>query len=371
MLLYVIDKNFNTLTNISEYSYASYTEMYNGLGYFVIHTTDNEDSNILRAQGYYIMLEKDVCGVIQSINPSINETTREKLLVVQGYLVTELLTRRCIPKSTSMTGTRGAFVNKLVNENCVNPSDTSRKLPIVLNPSLPSESSSEQRQVTGGSIEEAAVEILEAGELGHSVTPVITSKALTGFMFNILKGSDRTIGNTSGNAPVVFSTELKNVLAGDYLYNSQDYKNTAYVAGEGEGTGRTVRVVNPNNTGVDRYELYVDARDIQSTDEEGNTLTAAQYNTALDNRGLDSLKEYIISETYEATLNQQDQKYVYKRDYYLGDKVSIKDEDLGVYLNTRITAVQTSYTENEIKVDVTFGNAKVRVADKLKRKGVI
>lgn len=371
MLLYVMDKNFHTLTNISEYSYAAYTEEYNGLGNFVIHTIANADSMIIRAQGYYVMLEKDVCGIIQSIQPAVDVTTREKTLVIQGYLVTELLTRRCIPKSTSFNGTTVAFVNKLVNENCVNPADTSRRLPIILDSVVPSDSHSEQRQVTGGSVEEAIVELLDAREMGHRVAPIISSKALTGFKFTQLKGVDRTIGNSSGNAPVVFSTSLKNVLAGVYSYNSQDYKNTAYVAGEGEDVNRVIRVVNPNNTGVDRYELYVDARDLQSTDEEGNTLTAAEYNKVLENRGLEQLKEYIISETYEATLNQEDQKYHYREDYFLGDKVSIKDDELGVYLNTAISAVQISDTVQEIKIDVTFGNSKIKVADKLKRKGVI
>ena len=371
MILAVIDKEFHKLLSFPAYSYATYTEKYNALGPYQVQVPLDSYALQTIQEGYYILLDKDVCGVIQSVKPIIDDTTEEKKLVIEGYLAEELLTRRCIPKSTSFTGTVPAFVNKLMTENCVSPQDSSRSLPIVLDSNVPTDSGSQERQVTGGDMECRIAELLDTRGMGHKVTPILTSTSISGFKFTQVKGADRSIKNTDGNKPVVFATSLKNILSGTYKRNSQDLKNTAYVAGEGEGTARTVKTVHPENIGVDRYELYVDARDLQSTDENGNTLTATQYEAALNDRGLAKLSEYVVSETYEATINTADDKFVYKKDYFVGDIITLKDELIGIELDVRITAVQTTSTDGETKIDLTLGQAKMRTNEKLKRKGVI
>ena len=78
------------------------------------------------------------------------------------------------------------------------------------------------------------MELLDTRNMGHKVTPILTSASISGFKFTQVKCADRSIKNTDGNKPVVFATSLKNILSGTYKRNSQDLKNTAYVAGEGE-----------------------------------------------------------------------------------------------------------------------------------------
>lgn len=371
MLPEIITKDFRRLTNISVYSYIEYTDEYNGLGNFQLRTILNEDWHKLRREGYYLLIDEYTCGVIQALNPKVDEETQETTLIVEGYLTNQLLTRRCIPKSVSLNGTRSSIVKQLVNENCVSPSNIHRKLPIVIDSHNPGDTEEIELQLTGGDVEEQIASLLDAGEMGHETTPVLTSTAMTGFKFRPLLGANRTIGNTAGNSPVVFSTDLKNILSGSYSYNTKSYKNTAIVAGEGEGTARNVRVLNDANSGVDRWELYVDARDLQSTDEEGNTLTAVQYNQVLDSRGFEKLEECAIAETYEATVSIDDDRYVYRRDYYKGDKVTIKDDTIGIQIDARITAVKVSISPERTHYDLTFGYPHMRVEKRLKRKGVI
>lgn len=371
MLPEVITKGFGRLTNISVYSYIEYTDEYNSLGNFQLKTILNEDGRKLIQEGYYLLIDEYTCGVIQALNPEVDEETQETTLIVEGYLANQLLTRRCIPKSVSLSGTRSSIVKQLVTENCASPSNTNRQLPITVENYDPGDTEEIELQLTGGDIEEQIASVLDAGEMGHETTPVLTSTAMTGLNFRTLLGADRTIGNTAGNSPVVFSTDLKNILSGSYSYNTKSYKNTAIVAGEGEGTARNIRTVNDENTGVDRWELYVDARDLQSTDEEGNTLTTDQYNQVLDTRGSEKLEECTIAETYEATISVDDDRYVYRRDYYKGDKVTIKDDTIGIQIDARITAVKISISPEETHYDLTFGYPHMRIEKKLKRKGVI
>lgn len=55
-------------------------------------------------------------------------------------------------------------------------------------------------------------------------------------------GKNRSV-NQNVNDPVFYSTELDDVLSSEYSYNSQDWRNVALVAGEGEGNDRTMVVV--------------------------------------------------------------------------------------------------------------------------------
>lgn len=48
-----------------------------------------------------------------------------------------------------------------------------------------------------------------------------------------------------------------------YDLDTTEYCNTAIVAGAGEGSERKIQYVNPENSGLNRRELYVDARDLQ------------------------------------------------------------------------------------------------------------
>lgn len=371
MLPEIITKDFRRLTNISVYSYIEYTDEYNSLGNFQLRTILNADGHSIMREGYYLLIDEHTCGVIQALNPRVDAETQETTLTIEGYLTNQLLTRRCIPKSVSLSGTRSSIVKQLVRENCSNPSNPNRRLPITVEDYNPGDTEELELQLTGGDIEEKISSLLDTGEMGHETTPVLTDTGITGFKFRPLLGADRTIGNADGNSPVVFSTDLKNILSGSYSYNTKSYKNTAIVAGEGEGIARNVRTLNDENSGVDRWELYVDARDLQSTDEEGNTLTASQYNQVLDTRGSEKLEECTIAETYEATISLEDDRYVYRRDYYKGDKVTIRDDIIGVQIDARITAVKVSMSPEKVHYDVTFGYPHMRTEKKLKRKGVI
>ena len=83
---------------------------------------------------------------------------------------------------------------------------------------------------------------------------------------------------SDGNIPVIFSQSLSNIKDTSLELNRESYKNIAYVAGEGEGEGRTWIQVRTKNITTDEQifpwsvnEMYVDARDIQATKQDGNT----------------------------------------------------------------------------------------------------
>lgn len=376
MILDVFNKNFSRIENISSYSYADYVQPLNAAGDFEVRVPLDSVALTIMKDGVFLLFEKEIAGFITYLQPTYSEEDGNAELSIKGHLLNGLLSRRCIPLTTNLSGTTTAIVRSLVNTNCVNPTDSKRALPIALSTNsqyIPaSDTTRIQTQITGGDVETEIETLLEAREMGYSIVPILTSSAIDHFEFRVIAGEDRTIGNQSGNDAVVFSFDLKNILQSVYTYNSNDLKNMAYVAGEGEGAARTlVESGETSKTGLDRYELYVDARDLQSDDGEGTVLTPTEYNNVLDARGLEKLKENILEESYEASINQLTTQYIYGVDYFLGDLVTIRDPNLDISLNARVTQVKASSIGERTMVDVTFGYYKLNTAKKLRRKGVI
>lgn len=126
------------------------------------------------------------------------------------------------------------------------------------------------------------------------------------------------------------------------------------------------------HSGLDRYELYVDARDIQDTktDDKGTqtTIPDAEYNSMLSTRGLSKLAECKLSESFEATIRTDELAgFVFDKDYFLGDTITVYDNRLKVKADVLITAAEYKYTSEGQEVNLTLGYPQLSVMQKLRR----
>ena len=190
-------------------------------------------------------------------------------------------------------------------------------------------------------------------------------------IFEVVAGVDRTIEQSEVD-PVEFSTDLEDILSSSYYTNNQDEKNVAFIQGEGDGASRISQISgNDELEGFDRKELYVDARDIQSefTNEEGTTttLTPEEYDATLVNRGDDKLAECKTIETFEAQIRVfGGVQYEFGVDYNKGDKVTVRDKQLGVVVSARITEVEEDF-DDEYALVLTFGYSYPTLMQKVKQ----
>lgn len=100
-----------------------------------------------------------------------------------------------------------------------------------------------------------------------------------------------------------FSSKWGNLTGAAWAFGDNDYANVAIVQGAGEGASRaTVTVGLTDATGADRRELYVDARDLQPDEENGETNTSAEYLQRLMARGTNKLLEQLRTGSIEITL---------------------------------------------------------------------
>ncbi|MEE1122312.1 MAG: hypothetical protein UHU06_02015, partial [Acinetobacter pseudolwoffii] len=132
--------------------------------------------------------------------------------------------------------------------------------------------------------------------------------------FSLYKGTDRT-------ASVIFSDNYENLIATKYLEDDTNMGNVALVAGEGQGSARS-RNVSGYEQSVNRYEVYVDAKDISKTITWGDLI--AIYPTT------DSGGQGYISGSAAAG-------YTYKLNYL---NVQIIDSDQLTWLQTNFPSGQ-------------------------------
>ena len=169
------------------------------------------------------------------------------------------------------------------------------------------------------------------------------------FIFEVLEGVNRTV-NQQDNPPMIFSRKYDNVLEREYTKDTSDYKTTAIVAGQGEGSAREIVIVNDNLSGLNRKELFVDARDVEA-------------NINLTDRGKSKLAENTIIESFECNIDTE----TYKKDWDLGDFITILDDDIGVIIDTQIVEVREIYEDGILSVEPVFGESISKFRDKFKQ----
>ena len=170
------------------------------------------------------------------------------------------------------------------------------------------------------------------------------------FVFEVYEGKDRS-ENQRENKRVIFSEVYRNISNTTYTTNSQNYKTHAIIFGDGTGMARTVieATIGGEASGWERREVAVDARDIQR-----EKLTEEQYQAALIQRGTEKLAEYGIVECLEA-VTLPEVNFKYKRDYDLGDIVTVNKKAWGVKMDKRITEIQEIYENGGFQIVPTFG----------------
>lgn len=262
-------------------------------------------------------------------------------MTVTGRSLEALLERRIIWGQRVLRGDIQTVIGTLLNENVISPSDTNRKIPYFSfqrndDPSIPT--TTLEIQFTGDNLYEAIQIICETYSVGFKVTADLDNKK---FVLSLYVGKDRSYNQTT-NPYVVFSPDFENLIASNYYASKRNLKNAALVAGEGEGAERKTVTIAGEASGLDRRELFVDARDISSSTSEGD-LSLSEYNALLTERGNEKLVEYEAAATFEGEVDDG-RSFKYGRDYYIGDIVQIINE-YGMEGTARVC--ETVYSQNE------------------------
>lgn len=121
-------------------------------------------------------------------------------------------------------------------------------------------------------------------------------------------------------------------------------------------------------SGLQRREIYIDARDLQSDSDPDNPLTPEEYIAALTSRGKQKLAECQLVQSFSVRVREVNPTYSYGTDYQLGDTITAIDENLGVSINAVVQGIERSVSGTEEGMTLTLGYAQPTLHNILKRK---
>lgn len=353
MQVIILDTTFKNVCVLDVFESLIWTERYYGYGDFEIYTRVSDTVLAFVKENYYIWLkDSEQVMIIEEIQIT-TDFEEGNHIKIAGRSLESILNRRIVWSQTTVDSYFQTAIKKLLNENIINPTDTDRQISNFIFEDTTDERITSLKlsaQYTGDNLYDI---ILEACQL-YEISFKITLNDNDQFVFKLYCGEDRSYDQDK-NTAVVFSPSFDNLSVSNYIESIQEYKNITLVMGEDEGDDRK-RLTVGEGTGLERRELYTDARDIQSEvrEEDGTerTLTDEEYRALLETRGLEKLAEKIITHSFDGEVDSNG-TYKYGVDFYKGDIVQVKDS-IGIEFKVRIEEIIRSQDRNGIQIYPTF-----------------
>lgn len=379
MLIYILDEKMRKIDMLRKYTFAQYSDMARDVGTFTINARIVEENLFLlnKNRKFYVLFDSRIIGEVNNITRD-SDSEYEKVITITGKLALVFFEKRVVAGTLKYKGHTYDYVRQLIRSQVTNDVESNRYLKIDVNVGNEAEEtklkgicSTIDKQVTGGYVWDEMYAALEQDDLVVFFTPkggTLVADSVNGveeWSLLISAGVDRTKGNTEGNVPVVFSQSLSNIARTTYIIDNTYHRNVAYVAGEGEEADRKwfelfSSTDAQNASGWDREELWVDARDVQSENEDGSVMSDEEYEQAISERANEKFSENRMSESYEATITNANNRYVYGVDYNKGDWVTVVDDELKISIDVQITEVTKSAEGDREIVDIGFTYGTVR-----------
>lgn len=176
-------------------------------------------------------------------------------------------------------------------------------------------------------------------------------------ILELSQGSDRSIMQEE-KPHIVFSDGYNNLLSFSYSTDISVQKNFAYILGKGEGEERkrTTYFENTEPAFLDRYEVYVDAKDMSDEEQkngETKQIPEAEYIELLKEKGKQSI--VLPLTVSESQIAVQSTQFQYNKDYFVGDYVTVEHRRFGLRQNKiQLIGMIESFDQNGRNLTPTF-----------------
>lgn len=343
MELYIYDKSRRVVGLIESYEYLRWTRRYSRCGSFELKAVATDENIALLQIGNILWKNDDQeAGLIEFLELTMQE---QESITISGRFATGFLARRIVWNTEILNGDLSGGVAQLLNHHLIAPTDTTRKITgIVFNPMLLNKTVN--TQISYKNLMNAVTDLCETADTGIKT------------VFDPRNGTFEVVLYPGTDSPAVFSKEYENIIEQIYSQSVTDYANTALVGGEGEGAERTF-VTTGRGTGEDRYEIFVDAKDLRTEEFPDN------YTDALIYRGDGKLMEQAMVQALDVTVNQYG-NLTYKLDFDIGSRIQAVSKRWSISMTARITEIEESYDRSGMSLAVTFGKPLLSLLQKLK-----
>lgn len=348
MEILLLNTNFETVAIVDSFKSMIWTDRYDSYGDFELYVPATPETLSLFQPDYYLW-SKDSSHTMIIEELSIDTDAEEgNYLTVTGRSLESILDRRIIWGQRVLNGNFQDAIKTLLEECIISPAIEERKIP---NFTFAESTDAKitgltiDTQYTGDNLYDVIHDLCDENNIGFQV--ILNNQ--NNFVFWLYAGTDRSYAQTE-NTYVIFSPSFDNIINSNYYTSKATLKNVALVAGEGEGNSRKMTTVG-ESSGLDRRELFTDARDV-SSDTESGTLSTTDYTAQLKAKGEQALSENVATIAFESEVDAT-RIFQYGIDFFMGDIVQIVNE-YGIEGSAYITEFIISQDESGYTTYPTF-----------------
>ena len=333
MELYVMTKDFVIVGVVEEFKSLIWAKRYWNFGDCEVYIKASEKVlDLLKVGNIITRKDDDMVCIIEYVEIKTSAEDGD-YVVVKGSDARCLLDRRIVWGLMDYVGSVEGLIRTIVDDNVVNPPMAERRIQNTALGEVAGLDDSIEVQISYANVGEKVRGLCETYLYGSRM---------------ILDNGVLRFGLYEGSAlDLIFATEFDNLIKTDYIEDYRTVSNVALVGGEGEGSSRRTASVG-TASGLERRELFVDARSI-SSDSEG----LGDYDEALRNEGLEELSKHSVLIRFDGDVDTTGYVYKYKRDYNVGDVVTIRN-GYGQSFRARITEAVEGWDDNGYNVSLTL-----------------
>ena len=256
--VYVLNRNLETIGIIDSYKSLIWASRYRTVGDCELYVpATNENLTMLKKNNFLMRIDNNMICQIKKIELD-TDAEEGNYLIVSGYDVKQWLDQRVIWGTMNLDGNVENFIRSMVDRGLGNSPLYARQI-VNLNGSrifyLGTAAGFTEVNTEQASYKNIGEKVRDyCLKYGWGYRVVLSNNLL---WFQLYKGTDRT-------SSVIFSDAYENLATTKYIEDETHMGNVALVAGEGSGAARS-RNVSGYAEGIERYEIYVDAKDISKT----------------------------------------------------------------------------------------------------------
>lgn len=342
---------------VDDYESFSFTRKYSDCGEWQLVLNGNTRHAKLIEDMDYISMGSGVSGVVEQIENNVGENNQ---IIYSGSELKGITSSRIVMPPTgsaylTIKKNPALVILDILNTQIADCEDANRNIPNTRIDSSIEVDTTQKIEYDGrfGNVYEEIASIATAYNIGWyaAIEPKQSNNQYAEIVFYVYNGIDRS-KNQSTNSRFILRYSNDSIEQSNYQY-IDTIPNTALVAGQGEGIERVLYIVNNTAAGLERKEVYIDARDIED-------------NTLLPQRGKEKLAEYGEANSYHITLSQNLIKQ-YHSAFELGDIGTIQDDLLDIEIDFRFTEITEVYESDDFRLEIVCGYDKKDLGSAIKR----
>mgnify|MGYP000874267999 CR=1 FL=1 len=344
MVINIIDRQFNFLGQIDEYTSLIVTKSYTGIGSVELHLhEDNVYADQLIKESIIFTSPKKAYVILHREISSVDGT-----MIIKGKEIKSYLNRMVtFPPAGQAYHRINNNVETIMKEYVSSQLTRKGISEIILAPNQ-NRGMNTVYQTRYKNLADELEKLSLSSGLGWDITLDIENRR---FIFDVVEGQDRTASQNI-LPPAIFSVDYDNIGEQTLVDSSLNHANTAIVAGQGEGAERAIAIVG-DIAGLDSTEIFVDARDIENTND-------------LPARGAQKLSELQSVFSFDSDI-LVDRNLIYEKDFNLGDLVTVQNKKWNITVDRRISELTEVYESTGFKVYASFGKALPTVMEAIKQ----